>query len=162
MRGLPWQKHDTELAGRPCWCCRVIRALLRCTSQQMLIKPTVMGGRGPCHIPELPHPVGECPGEPLCSSRESPRHPSLAVRLLQLAEGFRHPCPAFINPDCSPTPNASESVSLLALLQLPPLQHATEALQATRLTQWGAKVCWEVTMMITSSSADAPRNKNDC
>lgn len=120
MSGLRRPKRDAELAGRLCWCCGVICTPLRCTSQQMLIKPTVMGGRGPCRIPKLPRPMGECPREPLCSSLESPPPPSLTVHLLQLGEGFRHLCPAFTNPDSAPPPSASESLSLLALLQLPP------------------------------------------
>lgn len=113
-------------------------------------------------IPKLPSPMGKWLGELHCSSPGSPPPPSLEV-----------------------VPHSSEKVSDIPVLLLlilmafqlwqpvtqpafpapaPTLQHITEVLHTTGLTQQGAKVCREVIVIISSSARapDALRNKNGC
>lgn len=121
-----------------------------------------MDGQGPCYIPKFPSPMGKWLGELHCSSPESPPTSFPWGRPSQLW-GFRHPCLALISPDGFPA-WSSRVPQPACLAPAPTLQHITEVLQATGLTQQGVKVCREVTV-ITSSSARAPdalRNKNDC
>lgn len=123
-----------------------------------------MGSRGPCHIhPQAPQSYGKVAwGAALLLPRVTPTsfprgHPS------QLREGVRHPCLAFINPDGFPA--LTTRVTQPAFLApAPTLQHITEVLQTTGLTQQGVKVCREVIVIISSSARapDALRNKNGC
>lgn len=148
-----------ELAGRLCWCCRVIHTLLRQPADAD--KADSDGWQGSLMHPRAPLSCRTVLWGATLHLSTATTPPSLTVCLSQLGEGFKYPFPAFINPDSSSAPSISESLSLaLALI----LQHAMEALQATRLTQQGAKVCRERSRMITSSAKvpDAPRNKDDC
>lgn len=83
----------------------------------MLTELAVMGGRGPCHIPELPSPMGKWPGS--CSAPpQSPPPPSLEVvpRSSEVSD-----IPALLLSALMAFQlRAPESLSLPALLQLPP------------------------------------------
>lgn len=88
-------------------------------SQQMLTELAVMGSQGPCHIPELPGPMGKWLGELHCSSPESSPPPSLEV-IPCSSEKVSDILVLLLSTLMAFQLQATESLSLPALLQLLP------------------------------------------
>lgn len=105
----------------------------------MLLELAVIGSQGPCHIPRPSQSYGKVAwGAALLLPRVTPTsfprgHP------LQLREGFRHTCLAFINPHGFPAPSTRVTQPAY-LAPAPTLLHIIEVLQATGRTQQGVKI----------------------